>query len=182
VPWLRPFGLSPRSTKLASGWIYVGFEADKVALGQVFIRVWPVHEMGNFTKRLQHGHYVHGVSQYLSLCSRIWTLMTGQRAPLKRCQFVQDHAEESRVQYGHSCCNKPWLLNLAQVNYMGPSEGLVLWYTLERQLTGLVVYDDRCKTFRYNDHRWQSWKQPVEAMWWHAIKPTATTQESLNPY
>jgi hypothetical protein len=41
VPWLKSLvaGLSPRRTGFAPGSIHVGFVVDKVALGQVFLRV-----------------------------------------------------------------------------------------------------------------------------------------------
>jgi hypothetical protein len=41
VPWLRSLvtGLSPRRSGFAPGSIHVGFVVDKVALGQVFLRV-----------------------------------------------------------------------------------------------------------------------------------------------
>jgi small ligand-binding sensory domain FIST len=41
APWLRQLvaGLSPRNPMLAPGSIHVGFVVDKVALGQVFLRV-----------------------------------------------------------------------------------------------------------------------------------------------
>jgi hypothetical protein len=41
VPWLRSLvaGLSPRRPGFASGSIHVGFVVDKLALGQVFLRV-----------------------------------------------------------------------------------------------------------------------------------------------
>jgi hypothetical protein len=41
VPWLRWLvaGLSPRRPGFASGSIHMGFVVDKVALGQVFLRV-----------------------------------------------------------------------------------------------------------------------------------------------
>jgi hypothetical protein len=41
VPWLRSLvvGLSPRRPGFAPGSIRVGFVVDKVALGQVFLRV-----------------------------------------------------------------------------------------------------------------------------------------------
>jgi hypothetical protein len=44
VPWLRwvVFDLSPQRPRFASGTNYVGFVAEKVALGQDFLRVLPL--------------------------------------------------------------------------------------------------------------------------------------------
>jgi hypothetical protein len=41
VPWLRPLvtELSPQRTRFIPGSVYVGFVVNKVALGQVFLRV-----------------------------------------------------------------------------------------------------------------------------------------------
>jgi hypothetical protein len=45
VPWVRWLvaGLSPRRPGFAPGSVHVGFVVDKVALGQVFLRVLPFY-------------------------------------------------------------------------------------------------------------------------------------------
>jgi hypothetical protein len=64
VPWLRSLvaGLSPRRPGFAPGSIHMGFVVDKVALGQVFIRIlrfFPVYIIPpSFSKLMSSGECV----------------------------------------------------------------------------------------------------------------------------
>jgi hypothetical protein len=66
VPWLRRLvaGLSPRRSGFAPVSVHVGFVVDKVALGQVFLRVLRVSSVSIITPSLSNSYHL-GNEQYV---------------------------------------------------------------------------------------------------------------------
>jgi hypothetical protein len=69
VPWLRSLvsGLSPRRLGFAPGSIHVGFVVDKVALGQVFLRVLRLFFLNISFRRRSPNSYHLGNAEYANV-------------------------------------------------------------------------------------------------------------------
>jgi hypothetical protein len=78
VPWLRSLvaGLSPRRPVFAPGSVHVGLVVDKVALGQVFLRVFQFSPVNRSFHRRSPNSYHLGNAQYASekagIHARVW--------------------------------------------------------------------------------------------------------------